>query len=193
MGVFPKPCGELFQIHGSKFKLHPVSNLGQACVSGISHSMLLLGIGKDTLNSFLTGLVHRPADRCAAGLLCHFHIVTPDVPGNSLNAVVVLCTKMSGRTVAADLWITFILTVTVTVCRSVFQYLVFRTQNTIIILVIYILPPFMSVFHRPGTRIGCRQYLSIAEYQFADVRCLVGPAAATPLFSERSIYRRFAV
>ena len=105
-----------------------------------------------TRSMVFSGLVHPLADRCAAGFLCHFHILTPDVPGNSLNAGLVFCTKMSGRTVATDLWITFILPVTVTVCRAVFQHLVFRTQNTIIVLVIYVLPPFMPAFLRTPLR-----------------------------------------
>ena len=35
MGVIPEPVGIFFQIHGSKFKLHPIAYLGQACESRI--------------------------------------------------------------------------------------------------------------------------------------------------------------
>ena len=136
--------------------------------------MLLFGICKDPLNGFLTDLVHPLADRCTAGLFCHFHIITPDVLGNCLNVVFVLCAKMSCRAVTTDLWITFVLPITVTVCRAVFQYMVLRTQYAIIILVIYILLPFVSAFHCLGTRIGCEKNLTIPVYQFTDVRGLVG-------------------
>ena len=35
-GSPPLPFRQLFQIHGSKFKLHPVSHLGEASVLGIT-------------------------------------------------------------------------------------------------------------------------------------------------------------
>ena len=87
MGVIPEAVGVFFQIHGSKFKLHPIPHLGQACESRISHSVLLLRICKDPLNSLLAGLVHLLTDRRAARLFCHLHIFTPDVPGHDLREV----------------------------------------------------------------------------------------------------------
>ena len=53
VGILPLPNGELFQVHGSKFKLHPVCYLSQACVSRISHAMLFFGIRRDPFNGFL--------------------------------------------------------------------------------------------------------------------------------------------
>ena len=55
--VLPQPSGQLFQIHGSKFKLHPVCNLGQASVLSIAHGMFFLGVGKDSFNGFFPLLV----------------------------------------------------------------------------------------------------------------------------------------
>ncbi len=49
MGILPLPFCKLFQIHDSKFKPHPICYLGQACVSGVAHPMLLLGIREHTL------------------------------------------------------------------------------------------------------------------------------------------------
>ena len=55
--VLPQPSGQLFQIHGSKFKLHPVCYLGQASVLSIAHGVFFLGVGKDSFNSLLAPLV----------------------------------------------------------------------------------------------------------------------------------------
>ena len=55
--VPPQPSGQLFQIHGSKFKLDPVCNLGQASVLSIAHGVFFLGVGKDSFNGFFPLLV----------------------------------------------------------------------------------------------------------------------------------------
>ena len=91
MGVLPQPFGVLFQIHGSKLKLHPVSNLSQASVSGISHPMLLFGICKDTLNRLFSGLVHPLVNRGIAGIVGQFFVVFPDVSGDCFYTVLTLC------------------------------------------------------------------------------------------------------
>lgn len=62
MACFSLPGGQLFQVYGSKFKLHPVGNLGQASVLRIAHTVFLLGIRKDTLDflfSHLAFCVHK--------------------------------------------------------------------------------------------------------------------------------------
>ena len=155
MRIFPFPISELFQIHGSKTKLHPVCNLGQACVSGISQTVLLFAIRKDTFNGFFPCLVHPLVNRSVPGIVCHFLVFLPDVPRNGFNEIFVLCAKMPGGTVAADLWIAFIFPVSIPVGGAVVQYLIFRTDDAVEMLVIYVLPPFMSAFHCLGTLIGC--------------------------------------
>ena len=57
VGIFPLPNCELFQVHGNKFKPHPIRYLGQACVSCVSHAMLFLGIRKAPFNGLLAHLV----------------------------------------------------------------------------------------------------------------------------------------
>ena len=155
MGVFPVPVSKLFQIHSNKSKLHPVRNLSQACVSGITHTVFLFCICKNTFNGFFPCLVHPLVNRSVPGIVCHFLVFLPDVPGNRLNAILVLCTKMSGWTVTADLWIAFIFPVSFPVGGAVVQYLVFRTDDAVKMLVIYILPPFVSVLHCLGSLVSC--------------------------------------
>ena len=40
--VPPFPCGQLFQVHGNKLKLHPVRHLSQASVLRITHRVFFL-------------------------------------------------------------------------------------------------------------------------------------------------------
>ena len=155
MGILPIPFSELFQIHGSKTKLHPVCDLSQACVSGITQTMLLFGICKDALNGFFPCLVHPLIDRCVPGIICQFLVFFPDVPGNALNTILAVRTKMSGGTTGTDLWIAFVFPVTIPVGGAVIQYLVLRTDDTVEMFVIYILPPFVSALHSLGTLVGC--------------------------------------
>ena len=52
--LLPLPGCQLFQIHGSKLKLHPVRHLGQASVLCITHSVLFFGVCKDAFNRLFT-------------------------------------------------------------------------------------------------------------------------------------------
>ena len=145
MGIFPVPFSKFFQIHGNKTKLHPVCNLSQAVVSGITHPVLLLGIRKDTLYRFFSGLVHPLVDRCVPGIVSHILVCLPDMTGNRLNAIFVLCAKRSGWTVGTNLWVALVFPVSIPVGGTVVQYLVFWTDDAVEMLIIHIFPPFMSV------------------------------------------------
>ena len=58
--LLPLPGCQFFQIHGSKFKLHPVRHLGQASVLRITHSVFFFGVCKDTFNRLFTPPVKAP-------------------------------------------------------------------------------------------------------------------------------------
>ena len=77
--AFPRPVCKLFQIHGSKFKPHPLRNAGQASHVGIAHRVFFFGICKDTLNRFLTFFVNALTQICFADSLYHIQILLPDV------------------------------------------------------------------------------------------------------------------
>ena len=109
--------------------------------------MLFLGIRKDPLNGFLAHLIVSLVPLRIAQFLCHIHIRLPDVLRYRLNEVLVPGTQRSGGAVCTDQWITFILPVAVTVGCGVFQYLEFRADDTVIVFIIHILPPFMSALH----------------------------------------------
>ncbi len=91
VSIPPYPFCILFQIHGSKFKLHPVRYLSQACVSSISQTMLLFCIRKDTFNCLFPSFVHPLVDRSVTGIVGQFLVVFPDVSGNCFHAVLALC------------------------------------------------------------------------------------------------------
>ena len=86
VSIPPYPFCILFQIHGSKFKLHPVRYLSQACVSSMSQTMLLFCICKDTFNRLFPSPVHPLVDRSVTGIVGQFFIVFPDTLGRPLSA-----------------------------------------------------------------------------------------------------------
>ena len=91
MSIPPAPFCKLFQVHRSKSKLHPVSNLSQACVSCIAQSMLLLCIRKDTLYRFFSRLVHPFIDRGMSDVLSQFFVILPDMPRYYLDTFFTPC------------------------------------------------------------------------------------------------------
>ena len=155
MGILPLPICKLFQIHGSKSKLHPVGDLSQACVSGITHPVFLFGIRKNTLNGFFPCLVHPPVDRSVPGIVSHILIFLPDMTSNRLNAIFVRCAKMSGGTVGTNLWVALVFPVSIPVGGAVVQHLVFRADDAVKMLVIYIRVPGMTALHGLWTLVSC--------------------------------------
>ncbi len=64
-----------------------------------------------------------------------------------LHTLRTLGAKLPGWTLCTGLWITFVLPVTVPVCCAVLQYLIFRTDNTVIIFVIRMSGPRQKDFY----------------------------------------------
>ena len=156
MGIIPVPFSELFQVHGNKSKFHPVRNLSQACVSGISHAMFLFGICKNTLNGFFPCFVHSLVDRSVPNIVSHFFVFFPDVSGNRFNAVFVFCIKMFGGTVGTYFGIILMLPAAIPVGGgTVVQYLILWTDDAVKMFVIHISIPGIAALHGLGTLIGC--------------------------------------
>ena len=155
MSIFPTPFSELFEIHGSKTKLHPVRYLSQACVSGISQTMFLFGICKDPFNGFFPCLVHPLVNRSVSGIVGHFFIFFPDVPGNGFHEIFAVCAKVSGGTVGTDFGIALVFPISVPVGGAIIQHLVFGANNTVKMLIVHIFPPFMAALHGLRPLVGC--------------------------------------
>ena len=78
--VPPFPCGQLFQVHGNKLKLHPVRHLSQASVLCITHRVFFLGVREDPFNGFFSALIELCVRRRISGIVRQFLIVLPDMP-----------------------------------------------------------------------------------------------------------------
>ena len=85
--VPPFPCGQFFQVHGSKLKLHPVCDLGQASVLRITHRVFFLGVREDPFNGLFAPLVKLPVLRRISGIVRQFLIVLPDMPLHRFDTV----------------------------------------------------------------------------------------------------------
>ena len=81
------PSGQLFEVHGSKFKSHPVGDLGQTTVTGITHGVLFFRICKNPFNGFFAFGVKVLVFRGVSGVISQFLIVLPDMALDSLYAV----------------------------------------------------------------------------------------------------------
>ena len=73
------PPGQLFEIHSSKFEPHPVRDLSQTTVKGITHSVFFLGVSKDPLNGLFTPHVQFLVLGRVSGIIGQFFIVLPDM------------------------------------------------------------------------------------------------------------------
>ena len=69
------------------------------------------------------------------------------MPGDCFDTVLTMGTQMSGGTIRTDFRIALVFPVAVTVGGAVIQNLVFRTDNAIVIFIIYVLPPFVTTLH----------------------------------------------
>ena len=126
-----------FQVHGSKLKLHPVRHLSQASVLRITHRVFFLGIREDPFNGFLSALVELRVRRRISGIVRQFLIVLPDMPLHRFDTVLGMRTPFSGRTGGADIRITLVFPISITVRRAIFQGLVTkgtkRSENRTVI------------------------------------------------------------
>ena len=174
---FPLPCGQLFQVHGSKFKFHPVRHLDPVSVLRIAHAVLFLCIGKHTLYFLLPRLVDVPVLRCVPDVFRHFHKVLPDVAGNSFLTLGALRTHGFCRTVLAQIRLALVLTVAVPVCCGIVQGPVFRANHIVIEFIVNVgVPGLISVFGF-RVRVGRGQNTPTLKNSFADPRCFVGAVA----------------
>lgn len=82
-------------------------------------------------------------------------------------------TQLACRTVFAGLRIAFVFPVTVAVGGTVFQDTVLRTDNAIIIFVVYKFSPFMSALHRHRSFVAGIQHSAVIKYFLCNMRCFV--------------------
>lgn len=174
MGGVPFPDGQLFQIHGSKFKLHPVCYLGQASVLRVTHPVLFLRIGKHTLNLLFSQPVQLFVHRHVPDMFCHLHIVLPDMAQHSFFALGVFGAHSSGGTSFAKIGPAFVFPVAVPVCGGIMQCVVFGADHIVKVFVIHICPPGMVVLFAFGSGIAGGKNAAALKDSLADPGCFVG-------------------
>ena len=118
--LLPLPGCQLFQIHGSKLKLHSVRHLGQASVLRITHSVFFFGVCKDTFNRLFTPPVKALVLRCITGIVCQLFVMFPDMSLYGFYAVFGVGASLSGGTICANLGIAFVFPVAVPVCGGIY-------------------------------------------------------------------------
>ena len=171
--VIPFPPRQFFEVHGSKFKLHPVCHLSQASVLRITHGVFFFRIRKVLFNRFFAFLVKILVLRRISGIICQFLIFFPDMTLYRLYAILGMGTELSGRAIGADLWVALVFPVSIPVGGAVFQSLVFGANDAVVKLIIDIFPPLVSTLPCLRTLIGCGENSAIAKYFLANMRSLV--------------------
>lgn len=103
-GVFPAPNCQFFQIHGSKLKLDPSGDCGQASVVRITHCVLFFCVSKHSLNGLLAHRVNAFRIFCFSDTLYSIQIGLPDVSRQELLPFLICSTFRFVRAVPAILW-----------------------------------------------------------------------------------------
>ena len=173
MAGFPFPCGQFFQIHRSKLKLHPVCYLGQASVLRVTHPVLFLCVGKHTLDllfSLRYSSLYCPMCRTSSACSTYSCQIWRMTVFSHLH----FCAHCSGWAVLAQIRPALVLPVSIPICRGIMQRTIFRADHIIIVFVVHIRPPGMAVLFRSRTGITCGKNSAAFEDPLADPWCFVG-------------------
>ena len=88
---------------------------------------------------------------------------------------------MAGETAGTELGGAFIFPVSVPVGGAVNQGLEFQAEHTVMILVMYILPPLVAALPGLGPFVSAGQHTSILKYLFTDMQGLAGRVGSNGL------------
>ena len=165
MATVPFPGGQFFQIHDSKFKLHPVCYLSQASVLRVAYTVLFLRVGKHTLNLLFSLPVQLFVPRHVPDVFRHLHIVLPDMAQDCFLALGIFGTHPSAGTPFAKIGPAFVFPV----CGGIMQRTVLRTDHIIKVFIIYIPPPGMAVLFTLRTGIAGGKNPAASEDPFSQL------------------------
>lgn len=152
--TFPAPFCQLFQIHRSIFKPHPVRYPGQTSMMCITHRVFLFCVGKDTFYGFLAHRIDFFASLRSPKLLDEIQILLPNVRGYDLPAFFIGAAQRFERAILAVLRITSVGSLSVSVCRRMPQYAAMRTNEMVFFGIVIIFPRFVSAFFVMMSGIG---------------------------------------
>ena len=177
MDITPLSFCEFFEIHGSKFKPYPIRDLGEAAVGGITHSVFFFRIRKDPFNGFFALLVKVGILGSVSCVIGKLLVIFPNMPLYDLYAIFGMCAKMSCRAVLTCFGIALVFSVSVSVGRTVCKRMVLGTNHAIVILIVYILPPFVSAVHGHRPFVSCTENAVVIKNLLANMGsfvCAVG-------------------
>ena len=125
MAGAPFPYCQFFQIYGNKLKLHPVCHLGQASVLRVTHAVLLLRVGKHTLDFLFSQPVQLFIHRYIPDMLRHLHIVLPDMAQHGFLALGVFGAHPPGGIGFAKILPALVFPVVLPFCGEIHHYTAF--------------------------------------------------------------------
>lgn len=99
------------------------------------------------------------------------------MPLYDLYAIFGMCAKMSCRAVLTCFGIALVFSVSVSVGRTVCKRMVLGTNHAIVILIVYILPPFVSAVHGHRPFVSCTENAVVIKNLLANMGsfvCAVG-------------------
>ena len=144
-GVFPTPNCQPFQIHGSKLKLDPSGDCGQASVVRVTHRMLFFCISKHSLNGLLAHRIHAFRVFCFSDALHGIQIGLPDVSRQELLSLLVCSAFRLVWAVSAILWRAAVTTLSILVGGGMPEFFSLRAEINILLGNIGVLPGTVAV------------------------------------------------
>ena len=119
-------------------------------------------------------LYMRAIERCMPGVFRQILVVLPDMPRHGLDTAFGLCALLSAGAAGGRPLDRFCIPVAISVGCTVVQYLVFWADDTVIVFIVYVFPPFVAALHGSGA--VCRLWTKppILKYLFANMGRFVG-------------------
>ena len=140
------PKSQLFEIHGSKLKPHPMSDSGQTSVMSVTHAMFFLGVGKDPFNGLFAHRVNILASLCFPQLFHQVKVFLPDMGGEDTLALFVGSANLPAGTMLAYLWSTAVSLFSIPAGGSVPELLAPGALKPVTLRVISKLPGMKFIF-----------------------------------------------
>ena len=118
--------------------------------------MFFFIVGEYSFNRLGAKRVDRLAMGRMSDVLGLLKVVLPDMPGDSLDTLLVLCASLPDWTVLADIALALVFPVSFAVGCGIFKHLVLRTKRAVVVLVVDILIPWQITILDYGTLVGQR-------------------------------------
>ena len=143
-GLSPTPCRQLFQVHRSKLKPHPVRYPGQTSVLCVPHRVLLLRVREHTLNRLFSPGIQFLAALCLPQSLRQVKVLLPDMSCQQLLPLLIRPTCLPAWAVPAYTRRTSVCPFSFSVCCRVPQSLPLRADIAVCRLIISVVPRLES-------------------------------------------------